>query len=588
MRQSIRTRLTIILAALMAGSLLLLGFLLSAQLEQLFQQASRDRLTAEARQLSPVLALALQERTDWQTQIRNAGQQADVRITLIRVDGEVLADSVSDPTTMGNHGDRPEVQAALGAAGSGWSVRESATLAEPMLYVAIRGPVIASSATVLRLSLPLSEISAASSRLWRIIGSGLLLTIFLTLLVAAWISRNFSHPIEQITSAAQKMAEGDLSQRVPTQRSDELGKLADSFNHLAASNAERVRELVSAKAQLETVISNTVSGIFLLDRSGTVLLSNPAAMRMLGFREDELPCNHWQLTHNFEMSQALDLALAQTKTFKQDVSVTTTVEEVVELNVVALPTQDRYVAVFYDVSEARRLASIRADLVANVSHELKTPVTSIHGFAETLLQGALDDEHARQHFVEIIYRESGRLLRLVNDLLDLSRLELDPRAVERRRIDLVATVEDAVERAAPKAEEKQISLKLMIGVEQAWLEADEHRLGQAIGNLIDNAIKYSSNGGDIRINLEYEKGSYLVSVRDNGIGIESEHLDRVFERFYRTDKARSRQHGGTGLGLAIVKHIVELHGGQVWAESKAGEGSLFCMRLPAGDTELAH
>lgn len=588
MRQSIRTRLTVILAAMMVSSLLLLGFLLSIQLEQLFQQVSRDRLIAEARQLSPVLGAALSARADWQTQIRNIGKQADVRITLIWADGQVLADSETDPATMDNHGDRPEIIAALGAEGSGWSVRTSATLTQPLLYVATRGPVIGSNATVLRLSLPLSQISAANLRLWRIIGGGLLLAILLTLVVTVWISRNFSHPIEQITAAAQKMAKGDLNQRVPIQRSDELGKLADSFNRLAASNAERVQELVSAKAQLETVIGNTVSGIFLLDRLGTVLLSNPAAMRMLGFRGEELPRNHWQLTHNFEMSQALDLALAQAESFKQDVSVTTPVEQVVELNVVVLPTQDRYVAVFYDVSEARRLASIRADLVANVSHELKTPVTSIHGFAETLLQGALDDERARQRFVEIIYRESGRLLRLVNDLLDLSRLELDPRAVERRRINLVKTVEDAVERAVPKAEGKQISLKLMIGVEQAELEADDYRLGQAIGNLIDNAIKYSSSGGEIRISLQYEKGSFIISVSDMGIGIEQEHLDRVFERFYRTDKARSRQHGGTGLGLAIVKHIVELHRGQVWAESKAGEGSIFRMRLPAGDTHDAH
>lgn len=438
--------------------------------------------------------------------------------------------------------------------------------------------------------LPLSPtaVEAANSQLWRVVGLGWLLIMGILVWLVFWINRHLVQPIEQIAHVAARMAMGDSQQELHLADGYALGQLVDSLNRLARANAETVQEITAAKAQLETVISNTVSGILLMDRKGTVLLSNPAAMRMLGADEDEIPCGHWQLTHNPEMSQALDQALAQADQFKQEIELQSPVDRAIELNVVPLPTQDRYVAVFYDISEAKRLASIRADLVANVSHELKTPVTSIHGFAETLLQGALDDDRARQRFVEIIYRESGRLLRLVNDLLDLSRLELDPRAVEKRWINLVKTVEDAVERSSLKAEEKLISLKTVIGVEQAELEGDDHRLGQAVGNLIDNAIKYTPAGGEVRVNLQYDKRAFIVSVRDTGIGIEPEHLERVFERFYRTDKARSRQHGGTGLGLAIVKHIVELHGGQVWAESTMGEGSVFRLRLPASDAEESH
>ncbi len=438
-----------------------------------------------------------------------------------------------------------------------------------------------------QLPLDAPTIEAANSQLWRVIGLGWLLIMGILAWLIFWINRHLVHPIEQLTAAAERLAMGEPSHQVQETDSYELGQLTSSFNRLARANVERVQEITAAKAQLETVISNTVSGILLMDRKGTVLLSNPAAMRMLGSDEDEIPCGHWQLTHNPEMSQALDQALGQAEPFKREIDLQTPVDRAVELNVVPLPAQDRYVAVFYDISEAKRLASIRADLVANVSHELKTPVTSIHGFAETLLQGALDDDRARLRFVEIIYRESGRLLRLVNDLLDLSRLELDPRAVEKRWINLVKTVEEAVERSSLKAEEKQISLRLAIGVEQAEIEGDEHRLGQAVGNLIDNAIKYTPTGGEVRVNLQYDKRSFIISVRDTGIGIEPEHLERVFERFYRTDKARSRQHGGTGLGLAIVKHIVELHQGQVWAESAVGEGSIFRMRLPASDAEDA-
>lgn len=439
-----------------------------------------------------------------------------------------------------------------------------------------------------QLPLPPLTIETANSQLWRVIGFGWLLIMGILAWLVFWINRHLVHPIEQLTAAAERLAMGDPDQAVPVTDSYELAELTSSFNRLARANVDRVQEITAAKAQLETVISNTVSGILLMDRKGTVLLSNPAAMRMLGSDEDEVPCSHWQLTNNPEMSQALDLALGQADPFKQEIELQAPVERAVELNVVPLPAQDRYVAVFYDISEAKRLASIRADLVANVSHELKTPVTSIHGFAETLLQGALEDDRARVRFVEIIYRESGRLLRLVNDLLDLSRLELDPRAVEKRWINLVKTVEDAVERSSLKAEEKRISLRTAIGVEQAEMEGDDHRLGQAVGNLIDNAIKYTPAGGEVRVNLQYDKHSFVISVRDTGIGIEPEHLERVFERFYRTDKARSRQHGGTGLGLAIVKHIVELHGGQVWVESAVGEGSVFRMRLPASEVPQTH
>lgn len=439
------------------------------------------------------------------------------------------------------------------------------------------------SSQLQRLPLSQPQLELANLQLWRVFGVGLGVLAISLWVLTAWFHSSFIRPLREITRMADRMARGDFEQPKIAVNSRTLGGLLSSFASLARSQRERLQELTAAKAQLEIVISNTVSGILLMDQRGTVLLSNPAAMRMLGFADDELPRNHWQLTRNPGISSGLEQALKQLEPFKQEISISYPSERLVELNVVPLPSQNRYVAVFYDISQAQKLAAIRADLVANVSHELKTPVTSIHGFAETLLQGAIDDPAARQRFIQIIYRESARLLRLVSDLLDLSRLELDPQALEKRQINLATTVEEAVDRASYKAESKGIALRTAIGVEKAEMCGDEHRLGQAIGNLLDNGIKYTPSGGEVRVSLQYDKGAYIISVRDTGIGIESEHLERVFGRFYRTDKARSRQHGGTGLGLAIVKHIVELHGGQAWAESELGQGSIFHLRLPVGD-----
>ncbi len=580
MQRSIRTKLTVLLAGMLIATILLLGLLQSYKLEDFFLDAVRNRLFDQTHQLTTVLNLNSDLKGDWGSLVEVIGESGGARVSIIREDGLVLADSERPAAALEDHANRPEVLSAW-KTGQGWSVRRSDTLELSMLYVAVSGLDLQDgSRAIVRLALPLSQVQEATYRLWQIIITAIALTILLAMAAAILISRSITSPLEEMTTAARRMAQGDLSQRVNIYRRDELGTLADSFNRLASSNEERFNELVTAKAQLETVLQNTVSGILLLDTKGTILLSNPRSESMLAFGSDELPANHWNLTHSYEMSEALDEAIKQASPFKRDIHITTPVDQVVELNVVPLQSVGRFVAVFYDVSESRRLAAVRSDLVANVSHELKTPVTSVHGFAETLLQGALDDEKSRRRFVEIIYRESGRLLRLVNDLLDLSRLELDINSIDKRKTDLTKIVQDAVERWSLKAEAKQIQLNAMIGVQEALVDGDDYRLGQAIGNLLENAIKYTPTRGEVRVTLQYERGAFWVTVRDTGIGIEPEHLQRVFERFYRTDKARSRQHGGTGLGLAIVKHIIELHGGQVWVESKMGEGSTFHIRIP--------
>lgn len=424
-------------------------------------------------------------------------------------------------------------------------------------------------------------IAEVASTVWLTVGYSVLLLGPVAVGVAIWIANDWVRPVEQMTRAAQRVIASERVQPVNVNRQDELGQLVTSFNRLIETNQERYQEIMAAKARFETVIQNTVSGILLFDAQGTVFLSNPKAGQVLGFDpEQDVPDHFERLAADTNLCNALRTAMACKETYKQTVSIGQPVQREIELHVIPLAAGQQFVAVFYDVSEASRLARIRADLVANVSHELKTPVTSIHGFAETILNEKLVSDPTGRHFVEIIYRESRRLMRLVNDLLDLSYLELDPNAIVKQPINLVEILRDVVERNEQRAAEKHIELKLVIGVKTAPMQGDEYRLSQAFDNLIGNAIKYTPPGGAIRVNLQYEKNGFEVAVRDTGVGIEPEHIERIFERFYRTDKARSRQHGGTGLGLSIVKHIVESHGGRVWAESKVGEGSVFYVHLP--------
>lgn len=585
MQSSIRARFTVILTCLLLGSALLQGLLQSTQIGPHFLRATRAQLFSQARQVALTLSSLANNEEELLEQLAEAG---DVRITLFSSTGEFQLDSdfAADDPALHMPQVRPEVMSAL-SQGEGWDVRHSEAMQQDTLYVAVVSELPAGK-TVVRLALPLVQVGEVSAAYWLTVGSSFLIVAFLTIWVAIWLAKDLTRPIEQMTQAAQRIAAGDLSQQVVINRQDELGLLAATFNRLAATNQRRYQEIVASKAQFETVIRNTVGGIFLLDAKGTVFLSNPRAGQVLGFDpETDVPDHFGRLTADPNMCLALNEAISGQQPYKQTVAISVPSQRVIELHVVPLASSGRFVAVFYDISEASRLADIRADLVANVSHELKTPVTSIHGFAETLLNDNLVSDANGRRFVEIIYRESWRLMRLVNDLLDLSYLELVPNAIEKQSVDLVEILRDVIERDAQQAADKQIELRLVIGVQSAVTWGDECRLSQAVDNLIGNAIKYTPPGGEVRVNLQYENQGFQIAVRDTGVGIEPEHLDRIFERFYRTDKARSRQHGGTGLGLSIVKHIIELHDGKVRVESKVGVGTVFYVHLPAKQEKAA-
>lgn len=580
MQRSIKARLTITLICLLLGSALLQGLLQSLQIGSLFTRAAREQLFAQARQIAASMR-QVASNTDRAAFVQELALAGGMRISLLNAAGQIYLDSdqvAATPTA--EVSSQPEVETAW-RQGSGWEVRFDEATQQTVLFVAWQDELPEGSA-VIRLALPYETLQEANSSIWSMVGFGFLLIAVATFYVSIRLANDLIKPIQKVTEAAQKIVAGDLQQRITIERQDELGALVTSFNQLANTNRKRYQQIVAAKEEFETVIQNTVSGIFLLDAHGTVLLSNPSAGRTLGFDpQEDIPDHFCRLVNDASMRQALEEAMAQKQPLKQYVTISTPTKGVVELNVIPLVASDRFVVVFYDISEASRLAQIRADLITNVSHELKTPVTSIHGFAETILNGDLVTDADGRRFVKIIYRESRKLLRLVNDLLDLSRLELDPNVMDKRPVDLVRILKEVVERDTPLAAANQITLRLAVGVEEAILIGDEHRLSQAVDNLIGNAIKYTPPGGEVRVNLEYKANGFQIAVYDTGIGIEAEHLNRIFERFYRTDKARSRQNGGTGLGLSIVKHIVELHEGKVWVESKVGEGTAFYVHLPS-------
>lgn len=581
MRRSLKLRLTITLISFLLLGTLLLALLPSFQLNYAFMGVMRDQLLLQARQVAQIMTLPSPQQTEFLQELAAAGGQ---RITVFSAEGEVLQDygAGAMPVEGGEAILYPELEAAKNE-GSGWDIRYSQTSGENLLYVGVRAPNSRQEGLLVRLAIPFSQLQEGSIKNWMLVFAILFIFAAIAILMSLRMSHHITEPVQEVAQAAEKMAAGQLQHYVKYQREDELGALAKSFNRLVEFNQERYQEILSSKKQFETIIENTVSGILLFNSEGTVFLANPRSGQMLGFdHEADVPDNICRLVADRALCQELKKAAGINFQYNKTLELTYPQEQTLELHVIPLAVGGEHVAIFYDVSEASRLAKIRADLVTNVSHELKTPVTSIHGFAETLLADNLIENSTGRHFAEIIFQESQHLLDLVNNLLDLSYLELNPHALAREPLDLVQLLTEAVQGAHPFAADKQLEVELMIGVDSAKIQGDGKRLFQAVDNLIANAVRYSDVGGSIRVNLQYEQGGFEIAVRDSSQGIEPKHLSRVFERFYRVDKARSRHLGGTGLGLSLVKHIVELHGGQVRAESEAGQGTVFYICLPAG------
>lgn len=563
------------------------GVMISRRVEQDALEDIRQSLEAQAIILEEAASSYLGEFSDptFQEHIRAIGDRISTRLTVIRADGAVVADSDENPSQMDNHASRPEIIAAR-SEGTGTSTRFSDTLGMRMMYLSIAVRSQGRISGYVRASLPLSEIDRRLDQLGTSISLAAVLSAIIALLLGLFLTRHFVKPLSSMISVAEAMSRGDYKARLPETRKDEIGDLAKALNRMARSCSDRTDTINADRNKLSAILSGIAEGVVAVNRDEHVVHLNEAAGRLLGsVPEESLDKPIWQVTRVREVSEILRDALRDGIDFQKNLRIANpSMDRFIEMH--ASPLFDGQgnltgaVAVLHDVSELHRLEMVRREFVANASHELKTPITAIRGLVETLIDDKVIESSKRDSFLARIKEQSMRLSSIVTDLLNLSRMESENIKLKDHRFDLRQVIADSLKTFVSLGEEKGISLEIEVTHVPAEIIGDEEAVRQVMSNLLDNALKYTSDGGQIWTRLEIRGDYAVIAVEDTGIGIETRDLDRIFERFYRVDKARSRELGGTGLGLSIVKHIAITHGGHVTVDSIPGKGSTFSVFLP--------
>lgn len=521
-----------------------------------------------------------------QEHIRTLGREIDTRITVVATAGDVLADSSEDTldgvNRMENHKDRLELVQAR-THGHGTSERVSPTLGEPMLYVALRVGDEQNSPGLVRTALPMTAVLAEGATIQRLIWMVAMIVSVAVAGLSYVLAARIVSPVYTLTTAAEAIAAGEYRQSVFLQNRDELGVLAKSFNRMTRQLNVRETQLRESSRRLIAVLEGMVEGVIALDDQERIVLANAAAGRLLGFVPAEAEGRSLlEVVRNRSIHEAFAIPESGGS---QHIEVELGDDEgrVVAINSTLLSSEPstRCILVLHDVTELRRLESLRQEFVANVSHELKTPLSSIKAYAETLLTGAIEDVNNNRRFVAQIDEQAELLNELIMDLLSIARIESGQQAFEISAVNLATVARFCIESHQATAAAKDIELSTE-GSDDVLVLVDEEGLRQILNNLIDNAIKYSPANGSITVSWTPEPHDEMVriQVRDTGPGIKAEFLPRLFERFYRVDKARSRELGGTGLGLSIVKHLAQSFGGGVEVQSTLGEGTVFTVTLP--------
>lgn len=587
---------------LLLAAVALIGWVVSARFERHELQQIEESLHSKA----VLVEEAVRDRPADQLQARVAGLHGKVatRITLIAPDGRVLADSQENPSRMENHGDRPEIRDARNS-GTGTATRNSHTTGEEMMYAARRtaadGPV-----AVVRVARPLDSIQAQLSSLRRLVWGIAAITAAVAMLLAVALARRIARPIQELTLGAERIAAGEYGHKVYAVGQDEIGTLARAFNTMSERLAAQFAQVEEDRQQLRAVLSGMVEGVVAIDAQQRILFANDRAAQLLDFSTAQVVGRKlWEVVRQLSIQEVVRRALSDSEPYHEELDWTGRACSSLVVHVTQLPGEPARgaVLVLHDTSELRRLERVRQEFVANVSHELKTPLSVIKACVETLIDGAADDPEHRTGFLEQIDEQSTRLHALILDLLSLARIESSTTAFEFQPVPLGPLVADCLERHRARAEAKGQILepadRCQLAVAKnggppgpaastddwqlapgpsAW--ADEEAVGTILDNLVDNAVKYTPTGGRIRVGWSDGDDHVCLEVTDTGIGIPERDLPRIFERFYRVDKARSREMGGTGLGLSIVKHLVQAMQGSVQATSQVGQGTTFVVRFP--------
>jgi len=606
---SIRWRIAVPYIALTLLTLLGLTLLVTRRMRAEHLADLRVTLLSEARLIAdaarPYLAgsdAVAPEETALDELAKRWGTLVEGRVTIVRADGVVLGESQQSRTSMDNHLNRPEVRDAL-SNGAGTSIRFSDSVGSDMMYGAV--PILTGDGAigVARVAMPLDRIDASIARLRRPLLAITLAAAAIVLLTALWIARRIARPIEQLTAAADRMAGGDLSGRAVATTRDEVGRLTTSFNRMAGELDDTVTRLTRERSRIEAILENMADGVIIADPRGEVRLINPAATRLL--KTSQQAARGASFAQVVRHHQIIDLWQACRATGQLQADAVEIDRQAVFWQVIITAFQETgvlgYLIIIQDLSRIRRLETVRRDFISNISHELRTPLASLKALTETLRDGALDDPPAAERFLGSMETEIDALTQMVQELLELSRIESGQAALRLAPAAVAQIITPSVERLRPQAERNGLNLQVVIAEDTPPVLVDVERMQQVVSNLVHNAIKFTPPGGSITVRAQQGRDGQIpasarkarplvsggwpvviVEVADTGMGIPERDLPRVFERFYKADRARGS--GGAGLGLSIAHHLVEGHGGHIWVESEEGEGSTFFFSLPLAET----
>ncbi|NLO25535.1 MAG: cell wall metabolism sensor histidine kinase WalK [Clostridiales bacterium] len=583
-------KLMLVFTALILIGVVTTGLLSMEIARTYYYKGVEDKLVTSAKLIQNRLASSHDEYPkDYETLCEEFGTITGERITVIGLDGTVLGDSDAEAADMENHRDRPEVIKALDE-GLGKSIRASGTLNTEMLYIAIPLDKEPGPAGVIRVALHLSDITAIQQRIWYYTLLAITLGILAALVLGYRYLSTITRPIGEMTEMASRIAGGRYNRRVKVKGTDEIGTLASTFNHMAERLEQTIEELVNDKSKIEAILSSSVNGVVAVDNNGNTMFLNPVAERMLDIRNKNFNGKPlFDLIRNEDAKKFLSEVLSAERGRSLEFELPWPRKRTIRVTSAPIRPKVKHsrtigtLIIIHDITTVKKLQNMRSDFVANVTHELKTPLTSIKGFAETLREGAVNDPETRDRFIEIIDLEAGRLERLIEDILLLSEIESSgPSQKPGGPLDVRHVIENEILSIfTNQADQKNIVLKTRFDEGLPPLKMNKDRFKQLMINLIDNAIKFTDEGGRVEVSASSKADRAIVlKVKDNGIGIPKEHQDRLFERFYRVDKGRSRKEGGTGLGLAIVKHIALSVNGTVKVDSSPGEGTEFTVSVP--------
>lgn len=592
-----RARLTLIFIVLIGSSVLIAGLFMAQVLKESHIEALKTNMQRELRIILATMdwnrgGTDAEQLAYYGEQVNRLRQSADARVTFIRSDGKVLGDSDHSPEDMENHLQRKEIIEAEQTGVVGSDIRYSTTIQRNMLYVVV--PVKNGTLTkgYVRLSMSLEEVEASILRVWYVLLFGLLAVFIIAALISFRVAWGITRPIEMITKVARQITNMDYKARVNVKKKDEIGQLGQALNRMADSLQLQMDRIQEDESRLKSVLDNMISGVMMIDRDSKIVLLNRSAEDILGFSVQELLGKKFdEAKQQFEFTQLIQECIDLREHIRDEMIFYYPSERILEINLSPISLNENEWAgvliVLHDITAVRRLERMRSEFVANVSHELKTPIAAVKGFAETLLAGALNDKETAKSFLQIIFDESERLNRLIGDILELSKIESKRIPLQFSPVSVNTFVSNCVHVMTSEAKKKSIELEMQVE-EDLYMEADEDRLRQILINLLSNGINYTPEGGKVKIKVEsifhgaegMDNERIRMTITDTGIGIPKKDLPRIFERFYRVDKARSRSSGGTGLGLSIVKHLVELHKGSIRVESEVGMGTKFFIELP--------